>query len=81
MTELADASTAGEIDLIKPRALMSLVDEEGARTGSVLSMCGAQDVQVGDHGSQHERQEKCSQSRPRAVFVGRGASWQVRIFS
>jgi hypothetical protein len=52
--ELSAASAAGDADLVAAaQALMSLVDEAGARSGKYLvAVRDSQGVQVGDHNTQ-----------------------------
>ena len=52
--ELAASGAAGDPDLVDAaQSLMSLVDEDGARSGKyVVSIQGGQGVQVGDHNTQ-----------------------------
>ena len=54
VTELSAAGVEGDADLVAAaQALMSLVDEEGARSGKYLvTVHDSQGVQVGDHNTQ-----------------------------
>jgi hypothetical protein len=55
--ELVAAGAEGDADLVAAaQALMGLVDEAGTRAGKYLvSVCDSQGVQVGDHGTQHNK--------------------------
>jgi hypothetical protein len=54
MAELAGAAADSDLDLVRAaRALMTLLDEAGARAGKyTVDVRGAQGVQVGDHSRQ-----------------------------
>ena len=54
VAELADAAAERDLDLVgAARALLSLVDEAGARAGKyTVDVRGAQGVQIGYHGRQ-----------------------------
>jgi hypothetical protein len=55
IAELDSAGAAGDPDLVAAaQALMRLLDDSGTRTGRyTVDVRGAQGVQIGDHGTQH----------------------------
>jgi hypothetical protein len=55
IAELDSAGVAGDPDLVAAaQALMRLLDDSGTRTGKyTVDVRGAQGVQIGDHGTQH----------------------------